>query len=106
MLYKLYVARTAAAFAAVLAISVFLYGTFLLMAVQHTAVRTDAEQRIGAITSHLGYLELQYLAETKQMTSDRALALGFTVNTPESSVSTVFADADTHPLSFLSGYSR
>lgn len=73
--------------AAVVVISVFLYGFLLLEAVGHTASRSAAEGKIRHITSELGTLESQYLESTKEVTPELAASLGFVKPT---NVSVVF----------------
>lgn len=94
--YHIYVTRLAACLAVCCALSVFLYGIFLLMAVTHTASRTAAERRSTSISTHLGDTDMQYLTQQKTLTPERAAELGFVKST---SVSTVFASASTHTLS-------
>ena len=77
--FDMYLSRIAATLSALFALSIFLYGTFLLMAVAHTAARTDIQQKMSAITSHVSQLETQYLAASKSLTLERAVALGFVV---------------------------
>ncbi len=97
--YDVYLVRTTVALAAVCALSVFLYSTFLLLAVVHTAERTDAQKQIAAITSHLSDLEGQYLATTQTLTPERAAALGFVA---PAAVATVF----TAPTGVQLGYNQ
>ena len=96
--YQLYLSRTIAVLAGVCALSVFLYGTFLLMAVAHTAARTTAQKQIATITGHLGDLEMNYLAATKTLTPEHAHELGF-VAPASVAVATVYASAGGHQLS-------
>jgi hypothetical protein len=88
--------RTMAFFTAIVVLSVFLYGIFLLEAVGNTAERTSAERQIHALTSKVSSLEQAYLSQTREMTLERAAALGFV---KPSIVTTVFATAETHSLS-------
>ncbi len=97
--YDVYVLRTTVALAAMCALSVFLYCSFLLLAVVHTAQRTDAGRQITAVTSRLSDLEAQYLADTKELTPDRATALGFVAPT---AMATVF----TAPSGVQLGYNQ
>jgi hypothetical protein len=91
-----YLTRAMAALAAITALSVFLYGIFLLEAVGNTAQRSAAERDIRALTSKVSSLEQAYLAQTREMTLERAHALGFV--TP-ATVTTVFATAGADSLS-------
>ncbi|MBX4192556.1 hypothetical protein KW798_03670 [Candidatus Parcubacteria bacterium] len=75
--YQPYMARAMALCAAVIVISVFLYGFLLLEAVGHTASRSQAESKIRQITSELGTLEANYLHSTKEVTPELAASLGF-----------------------------
>ncbi len=93
--YTPHLSRATAIFGAVIALSLFLYGFFLLEAVAHTASRTQAQRKIESLTSSLSTLEQKYLSRTKDMTLDRAYALGFV--TPES-VSTVYASGPARTL--------
>ncbi len=86
-----------AACAALIALSVVLYGIFLLEAVGNTAERTRAEREIRKLTSQVSSLEQAYLTHTKDMTLERAEAMGFT---PPARVTTVFATVEEQPLSF------
>lgn len=80
--------RAAAMFGIVAALSLFLYGFFLLEAVAHTASRAQAQKQIENLTSKLSGLEEKYLAGSKGLTLDRAYALGFVA---PKDVSTVYA---------------
>jgi len=71
-----YLPRVAATLGGLLALSIFLYGTFLLLAVMHTAARTTLERQITTTVAELGELEAQYLAQTKNLTPERAAELG------------------------------
>ncbi len=86
--YQAYLSRTAAVLAGLCAVSVFLYGIFLLLAVEHTASRSAAQNQINTLTAQLGTLETQYLGETQNITPQTASALGFVAPVE---VSTVFA---------------
>jgi hypothetical protein len=96
-LWQLYLTRSIAALVGLLALSVFLYVVFLMLAVQHTAARTTAQRDADALTVHVSSLETQYLAKTKELTPARAAELGFV---QPRLVSAVFADANAHTLSF------
>ena len=91
-----YSARAATILGGVCALSVFLYATFLLLTVTHAAGRTALERQINTIASEVSDMETQYLVATKDITPDKALALGFT---QPSQVSTVFATAGALSLS-------
>lgn len=90
-LYHFYTMRLIAALGAVIAVSALLYGTFLLLAVQHTAARANAQQEIKELSSSLAVMHEQYLAMSAAVTPERAVALGL-VKTSESQ--TVFASID------------
>ena len=77
--YQPYIPRVAALFAIATAISLALYGTFLLEAVLHTASRSSAERQIQSISEKLSALETQYLAQTQSLTPQEAAALGYVV---------------------------
>ncbi len=93
-----YLARMSAVLAAVIALSVLLYGVFLLEAVANTAKRTAAERAVRDITSRVSSLEGKYLAHTQTLTLARATELGFVV---PADTATVFASqgSDTHTAS-------
>ena len=95
--YQLYLARVTAALCVVTALSVFLYGTFLLMAVSHTASRTQAQHSIAEVSARVSDLEGSYLAATKDITPDRATALGLVAPVQ---VATLYTQAPTTALSF------
>ena len=75
--YTPHLRRALAVLAAIVALSVFLYGIFLLEAVGNTAERTRAEREIRALTSRVIGLEAAYLEKTREMTLERAHAMGF-----------------------------
>ncbi|HVU79788.1 MAG TPA: hypothetical protein VHD37_00315 [Candidatus Paceibacterota bacterium] len=85
-----------AALAAVIALSVLLYGIFLLEAVANTAKRTAAERDARALSADTSDLEGQYLAHTKSLTLEKAAQLGYVA--PEHTT-TVFAVAGSRALS-------
>ena len=91
-IYERYLTRTIAFEAGVCALSVFLYGAFLLLAVAHTASRTTAERQMGDIVAEVTSLETQYLDATKSITPVRADELGFVTPTKET-INTVYATA-------------
>jgi hypothetical protein len=97
--YQQYLPRIAAFLVVVIAVSAFLYGTFLLEAVGQAASRTTAERQIHDLSSQLGVLEGQYLAATKELTPERAAALGYIA---PAQVSTVVVDGKATSLSFVS----
>jgi hypothetical protein len=75
--YHLYVRRAVAALVAVIAISAFLYGFFLLEAVSHAASQAEARREVAALSAKVGTLQSQYLTATKAITPERARTLGF-----------------------------
>ncbi len=95
-LYHLYVRRAVAALVAVIVVSAFAYGFFLLEAVSHAASQAQARREVSKLSSTVGKLQSQYLSATKALTPERARALGF-VSPVE--VAVVYADADTLSLS-------
>jgi hypothetical protein len=96
--YHLYLTRAIAVLVAICALSVFLYGTFLLLAVEHAAAATAAQNTTETLAAHIGDLEAQYLTATRAITPDTATELGFVTPSP-SVVSTVFATASYNALS-------
>lgn len=76
-LYNRYSRSAFALLAFVCAASVFLYGTFLLLAVGHTASRAHAAQSVKEIKSQLSRLESQYLDATQELTPAYAASLGY-----------------------------
>lgn len=86
--YDAYTPKAAAILSGICAVSVFLYGIFLLLAVVHTTQRTALEKQITVHMALLGDLEAQYLAQTKNFTPERAQELGFAAPV---AVTTVFA---------------
>ena len=95
--YQQYLSRVIVFLVVVCAVSAFLYGIFLLEAVGQTASRTSAERQINDLTGQLSTLEGQYLATAKELTPERAQALGYV--TP-AEVSTVVVNGNTSSLSF------
>ncbi len=93
--YTPYAHRVLALLAAVVALSVVLYGIFLLEAVGNTAKRTAAERAIRSLTSEVSTLEQAYLTHTRDITAARAQALGFV--SPES-ITTLYATRAEHAL--------
>jgi hypothetical protein len=98
VVYQPYLPRVAALLVVVCAVSAFLYGIFLLEAVGQAASRTSAERQIHDLSGQLGVLEGQYLAATKELTPQRAEALGLVV---PAQVSTVVVDNNASSLSFV-----
>jgi hypothetical protein len=88
-LYQLYVTRSIALLMCVCAVSVFLYCTFLMLAVQHTASRTALQSKVDDLTLELSTQETQYLSDMKQLTPEHATELGYVVPTQ---VTPVFTD--------------
>jgi glucose uptake protein GlcU len=96
--YTPYLTRAAAILGGIIALSLLLYGIFLLEAVAHTASRAQAESQIHKSTLALATLQQQYLVLTKEITENKAQELGFVV---PKNVTTVFAMSDAHPLSLV-----
>jgi hypothetical protein len=94
--YTPYLKRAMAALAAVVALSIFLYGIFLLEAVGNTAKRAALERDVRALSSKVSGLEQAYLSATREMTLERAKAMGFVV---PSEITTVYATRGSHSLS-------
>jgi len=97
--YHLFFTRAGAALAATTVLSIFLYGTFLLLAVEHAAARTNAQHQIDKLAAHVGDLETQYLTAARTLTPDTAAQLGFV---PPTTVTTVYATAASRSLSLRS----
>ena len=76
-LYRLYTVRLIALLGAVCAVAAFLYGTFLLMAVSHTARLSAAEAQARTVAQSVSTLESTYLAESAALTPALAVADGF-----------------------------
>lgn len=95
-LYHLYVRRAVAALVALIVVSAFAYGFFLLEAVSHAASQAEARREIVALSSKVGKLQSQYLSATKALTPERARAMGFVA--PEH-VAVVYATEQTLSLS-------
>ena len=77
-LYDAHVGRAIAVLAGVCALSAFLYGAFLLEAVAHAAHESTVRKEVAARTAQTALLEQEYLALTKSLTPERAVALGYT----------------------------
>lgn len=75
--YNSYSMRIAAVLAAVCAVAVFMYGTFLLMAVAHAAELSRAEEQTRLLSAQTSVLEGEYLSRSSSLTAARALVLGF-----------------------------
>lgn len=95
-LYNAYATRTTALLAALCLVSVFAYGTLLLMAVAHAASLAQIQDESVAIEGRVSTLQARYLAETKNLTLERAYALGYVEPVAETSVA-----ADDVALSIL-----
>ncbi|HVY72911.1 MAG TPA: hypothetical protein VG984_02600 [Candidatus Paceibacterota bacterium] len=95
-LYQLWLSRSIAALAAVCALSVFLYGVFLMLAVEHTAARTALQTQVDTIVLHLSTLETEYLQQTRELSPERAAELGFVAPTETAAV---FTNSDARSLS-------
>lgn len=78
------------------ALSLFLYGFFLLAAVSHTASRADAERKLESVTARVSNLEQEYLLKTKTMTLERAREMGLY---PPQDVSLVYVSGQGDALS-------
>lgn len=87
-LYNTIAPRVIALLAGIAGVSVFLYGAFLLGAVSHTAARTSMEKETRTLSASVSTLEGEFLAETKALSRDRAVELGFV---PPKDVATVYA---------------
>jgi len=81
---------------ALIVLSAFAYGFFLLEAVSHAASQAEARREIVALSSKVGTLQSQYLSATKALTPERARAMGFVA--PEH-VAVVYATEHTLSLS-------
>lgn len=95
-LYNLYARRIVAGLVAVIVVSVFAYGFFLLEAVSHAAAHAEARREISSLSSKVGKLQSQYLSATRALTPERARALGFVAPVH---VATVYAEQTTLSLS-------
>lgn len=89
-MYSTIVRRLSALLIAVCALSVFLYGALLLMAVSHAAHLSSAQDKIHGLTTQLSAAESTYLAQTQALDAQTAVALGLS---KPSSVSIVYAAA-------------
>ena len=95
-LYHLWVRRAVTALVAIIAVSAFAYGFFLLEAVSHAASQAEARREVSKLSSHVGKLQSQYLSATKALTPERARSLGFVSPVH---VAVVYADAGALSLS-------
>ncbi len=95
-LYQIYLSRSIALLVCVCALSVFLYCTFLMIAVEHTASRTAFQSKIDDLTLQLSTQETSYLSDMQELSPEHATALGYVV--PDN-VTPVFASTDGQPLS-------
>lgn len=94
-LYNRYSRSAFALLACLCAVSVFLYGAFLLLAVAHTASRARAGASIIELKGKLSAVEGRYLTATQELTPAYAAELGFV--RPQS-VTVVYATEPGHPL--------
>ncbi|MEI7719853.1 MAG: hypothetical protein WCI89_01435 [bacterium] len=97
-LSQIYINRAYALLASVCAVSVFLYAVFLLLAVTHAAGQTTALRQVQKLSVEVSDMEMRYLMATKDISPDKALALGF-VAPNRSEVSVVSATAGSLSLS-------
>jgi hypothetical protein len=86
--YTPYVTRIIALCAIGIALSLFLYGIFLLEAVAHTAARAEAESSAVKVGAQLASLEMEYLEYARALTPQDAVDLGYTEPV---AISTVYA---------------
>ena|ERR1043166_1416305 len=75
--YNLYAARALQALTALCAVSAFMYGAFLLLAVAHAARLGSLERESRSLTAQVSAAQSEYLAQTRELTPERAAALGF-----------------------------
>lgn len=94
-LYNRYAGRAVVLLAGVVMLAVFLYGGLLLGAVAHAAGETSAQRQVRELSVTVSELEAQYLAATKELSPERAAALGFVA---PKSVATIYAAASTLTL--------
>jgi hypothetical protein len=94
-LYTMYSRSAFALLAFICAASVFFYGTFLLLAVGHTASRAHAATTVKELKGKLSVLEGHYLDSTQSLTPQYAASLGY-VHPAE--VATVYASTPTESL--------
>ncbi len=95
--FQHYLTKASLVLACICAVSVLLYGIFLLEAVAHAASQTAAQRQVQQITANLGDLEAKYLTYSQGLTKEKALELGFVM---PKEVTTVFAVAAASALSF------
>lgn len=65
------------AFLILIVLLVALYVYFIKSAIFASAERQNAEKEISQITSEISELELKYINDSKEITRDRALEMGF-----------------------------
>jgi hypothetical protein len=99
--YTSHINRLIACSAVGIALSLLLYGVFLLEAVAHTAARAEAEEEMVVISSRLAVLEEEYLEKTRAISPARAAEFGLTEPV---SVTTVYATS--FALTLLRGKER
>lgn len=85
---QLHLSRFSVVLCTIIALSMFLYGALLLMAVSHTASRSAAERQMREVAAGISALETTYFQATKTITPELALERGFV---PPASTVTVFA---------------
>lgn len=93
---SLYLNRTSALFAGLIAFGAFAYGVLLLTTVMHAASEHTAQARIHELSARVAQLESRYLAQTQSITPDTVSQLGFVV--PQK-VSTVYTNTGDRGLS-------
>ncbi len=64
-------------FAGILFMLLLMYGYFVQQTIFNVAERARTESSIAKVSSHLGEMESNYLALKRDVTIDRAYALGF-----------------------------
>ena len=94
-----YLNRAAVVLGCVCAVSVLLYGIFLLEAVAHAASQTTAQRQVRQVSAELSDLEAKYLSYSRGLTIEKALELGFVL---PKDTTTVFATAAIGALSLRS----
>ena len=87
-IYSLWVRRLSALLAGICAVSVFLYGILLLMAVSHAARLSGINDQLQTLTSEISAAENTYLSDTESLSPATAAAMGLI---KPSSVSIVYA---------------
>ena len=94
-IYHVWVSRLIAALSGLIGVAVFLYGALLFGAMAHASHATSARAEIRSLTSQVAELESRYLLETKAISPERAVALGFVAPV---AVSEVYAEGSTLTL--------